>query len=146
MTPAEELRRIGRAIRRRDAVELQWAHDYCTALIRRCDPTSGRIWRQVLTRVAEAQTVRGRATGKDETFDFAIAPVGGGFALTIRFAGGVRENVTGAGVWPSVEKAKQIAEASARLLDGADVHWETVPVTAAAPGSPSAGHTSPTRP
>jgi hypothetical protein len=50
--------------------------------------------------------------------------VGGGFSLSIRFSGGSRENITGAGVWPSVEKAKQIAEASAQLLDEAAVQWE----------------------
>jgi hypothetical protein len=124
MTQSKDLRRIVQAIKRRDAVELQWAHAYCTELIRKGDPKSGRLWRRVLTRVTEARTVRGRATGKDETFDFAIEPVGGGFALSIRFSGGTRENVTGAGVWPSVEKAKEIAEASARLLDSADVYWD----------------------
>jgi hypothetical protein len=82
------------------------------------------MWRQVLKRVVDAQTVRGRAAGKDETFDFAIEPVAGGFGLTIRFSGSTREGVTGAGVWPSVEKAKQIAERSAGLLDGAKVHWD----------------------
>ena len=45
--------------------------------------------------------------------------------LSIRYSGDGTHNVTGAGVWPSVEKAKEVAEQSARrLLHGATVTWQ----------------------
>jgi hypothetical protein len=44
--------------------------------------------------------------------------------LSIHYSGDGRENITGAGVWPSVKKAKQIAqEAAAKQLHGAIVSW-----------------------
>jgi hypothetical protein len=44
-------------------------------------------------------------------FVFTVEPfVSGGYFLSIRYAGDGSTNVTGAGVWPSIEKAKQIAE------------------------------------
>ena len=68
----------------------------------------------------------GKAQDERETFVFTAEPfVSGGFPLSIRYAGDGSTNVTGAGVWPSVEKAKQIAEETARkLLHGATVSWE----------------------
>jgi hypothetical protein len=70
--------------------------------------------------------VRGTARDDREVFQFTIEDfVGGGFRLDIDFRGDGRGNVTGAGVWPSVEKAKQVAEETARrLLQGASVKWE----------------------
>jgi hypothetical protein len=38
--------------------------------------------------------------------------------LSIRYSGDKAHNVTGAGVWPSIEKAKEVTEKSARLLHG----------------------------
>jgi hypothetical protein len=69
--------------------------------------------------------VSGTAHDDRETFEFTIEPfVSGGFLLTIRYSGDQRSNITGAGVWPSVEKAKTVAEeTAARLLHGADVAW-----------------------
>jgi hypothetical protein len=50
--------------------------------------------------------------------------VSGGFLLSIRYTGDGATNVTGAGVWPSIEKAKQVAEkTAAKLLHGAAVSW-----------------------
>jgi hypothetical protein len=70
--------------------------------------------------------ITGKAKDHRESFEFAIQPfVSGGFLLTIRFGGDGRSNTTGAGVWPSVEKAKSIAEESAaKLLHGATVVWD----------------------
>jgi hypothetical protein len=65
-----------------------------------------------------------RASGS--SFEFTVEPfVTGGFLLSIRYSGDGAHNVTGAGVWPSVEKAKEVAEQSAgRLLHGAAVTWQ----------------------
>ena len=68
----------------------------------------------------------GTATGNRETFRFTItAEPSGGFRLDNRYSETGHENVTGAGVWPSVEKAREIAETTAhRLLAGAIVIWD----------------------
>jgi hypothetical protein len=70
--------------------------------------------------------VRGRASDDREVFHFTIEDfVTGGFSLVIEFSGDGRSNSTGSGIWPSVEKAKQIAEETAsRLLHGASVKWD----------------------
>jgi hypothetical protein len=71
--------------------------------------------------------VRGEAKDNRERFEFTVAPyVAGGFLLTIRYSGDGTPNTTGAGVWPTVEKAKEIAEETAqKLLNGATVTWES---------------------
>ena len=70
--------------------------------------------------------IKGQASDDHETFEFTIEPfVSGGFRLDIRYSGDGRSNITGAGIWPTVEKAKQIAEETAqRLLHGATVTWQ----------------------
>ncbi|HWY55433.1 MAG TPA: hypothetical protein VNZ03_13265 [Terriglobales bacterium] len=70
--------------------------------------------------------ITGRAQDDRETFVFTVeAFVSGGFLLSIRYAGDGATNVTGAGVWPSIEKAKQVAEETAgKLLHGAAVSWQ----------------------
>jgi hypothetical protein len=67
--------------------------------------------------------ITGRAKDERETLEFTIEPfVTAGFLLSIKFSGDRRSNVTGAGVWPSVGKAKQIAQETAtKLLHGAVV-------------------------
>ena len=67
----------------------------------------------------------GEANDKRERFEFTIEPfVSGGFRLDIQYSGDGHHNITGAGVWPTVEKAKQIAEEAARrLLHGATIKW-----------------------
>ena len=69
--------------------------------------------------------VRGEKNSR-EKFEFTIAPyVAGGFLLTIRYSGDGTPNTTGVGVWPTVEKAQQIAEETAqRLLHEASATWE----------------------
>ena len=68
----------------------------------------------------------GRASDATELFEFSIEPfVSGGFLLSIRFSGDGRHNVTGAGVWRTEEKAKQIAQETAtKLLHGAMIRWD----------------------
>jgi hypothetical protein len=70
--------------------------------------------------------IKGEARDDRELFEFTIEPfVTTGFLLTIRYSGDGRENVTGAGVWPSIEKAKEIAQATAtKLLHGAIISWQ----------------------
>ena len=67
--------------------------------------------------------ITGEASDGRERFEFKIEPyLRPGFLLTISFSGDGRSNVTGGGVWPTVEKAKQIAEETAsRLLHGSKV-------------------------
>ena len=70
--------------------------------------------------------IKGQASDDREIFEFTIEPfVSGGFGLDIRYTGDGRGNITGAGICPTVEKAKQIAEETAqRLLHGATVTWQ----------------------
>jgi hypothetical protein len=70
--------------------------------------------------------IKGEARDDRELFEFTIEPfITGGFRLDIRFSGDSRENITGAGVWPSIEKAKQIAQDTAtKLLNGAVIVWK----------------------
>jgi len=70
--------------------------------------------------------VTGSARDTDELFEFTIEPfVSGGFMLSIRYSGGCHHNITGAGVWPTIDKAKEIAaETAQRLLHGAAVMWK----------------------
>ena len=68
----------------------------------------------------------GEASDEKEVFEFAVEPfVAGGYLLSIRYHGDCCQNVTGAGVWPTIEKAKQIAQESAtKLLHGATILWK----------------------
>ena len=67
----------------------------------------------------------GIATGNGETFTFTIEPVPTGFRLDNRYSGGCHDNTTGAGIWPTVEKAREVAETTAHhLLNGAVVTWD----------------------
>jgi hypothetical protein len=68
----------------------------------------------------------GIAKGNGETFRFTItAEPSGGFRLDNQYSGTCHENITGAGIWPTVEKAREIAETTARhLLGGASVTWD----------------------
>jgi hypothetical protein len=73
----------------------------------------------------EGIVITGEAKDERELFQFTIEPfVTKGFMLSIRFSGDGRQNVTGAGVWPTIEKAKQIAQETAvKLLNGAMITW-----------------------
>ena len=74
-------------------------------------------------------SVRGNARDNFELFEFTIEPfVSGGFRLDIRYSGDCHHDITGAGIWPTVQKAQSVAEETARrLLHGAHVHWEDGP-------------------
>jgi hypothetical protein len=69
--------------------------------------------------------ITGEAKDERELFEFKIEPfVTTGFMLTIRYSGDGSHNVTGAGVWPTIDKAKQVAQETAtKLLHGAIVSW-----------------------
>jgi hypothetical protein len=69
--------------------------------------------------------IKGEAKDEKELFEFAIEPfVSGGFLLSIRYSGDCHHNITGAGVWPDIDKAKQIAqETASKLLHGATIVW-----------------------
>jgi hypothetical protein len=73
----------------------------------------------------DKSAITGKAQDKRETFIFTVEPyVAGGYLPSIRYSGDRTKNVTGAGVWSSIEKAKQIAEETARkLLHGAEAIW-----------------------
>ena len=68
---------------------------------------------------------KGSARDSRELFEFTIEPfVSGGFQVIDSIHRRLPPNITGAGVWPSIDKAKEIAEATAkRLLHGAAVTW-----------------------
>jgi hypothetical protein len=69
--------------------------------------------------------ITGRAHNEVETFEFTIEPfVSGGYRLDTRYHGECHHNITGAGIWPTIEKAQQIAETTAlRLLHVDRVEW-----------------------
>jgi len=69
---------------------------------------------------------KGTAHDSTELFEFTIERfVSGGFMLSIKYSGDCHHNITGAGVWPTIDKAKEIAaETANRLLHGATVTWD----------------------
>ena len=75
--------------------------------------------------MVERVAITGEAKDERERFQFTIEPcVASGFLLHIRYSGDGSHNITGAGVWPTIEKAKKIAEdTAAKLLHGATVSW-----------------------
>jgi hypothetical protein len=55
--------------------------------------------------------IGGEASDSTESFAFTIeAHAAGGYMLSIKFSGDDRDGMTGAGIWPSIEKAKEIAQ------------------------------------
>jgi hypothetical protein len=78
-----------------------------------------------VTHLEKDNLIEGEARDATETFHFTIRPfVTGGFALYVQYSGDCHENTTGAGIWPTVERARRVAEESAaRLLNGATVTW-----------------------
>jgi hypothetical protein len=69
--------------------------------------------------------ITGEVKDDREALGFTIEPfTAGGFLLSIRFGRDGRGIVSGAGVWPSIEKAKAVAEErAAKLSRGATVDW-----------------------
>ena len=73
--------------------------------------------------------ITGHAEQGEESFDFKIGPWSGGIGLMIRRTGNGTSTETGAGIWPSVEKAKDIAAQVVSRAFGTDccVVWTSVP-------------------
>lgn len=69
--------------------------------------------------------ITGQAKDDRELFEFTIELSGtSGYKLTIRYSGDGDHNLVGGGMWPSIEKAKEVAQATAaKLLHGAVVSW-----------------------
>ena len=74
----------------------------------------------------------GEAHDGNERFNFAIKRfVTGGFLLEISYISDKGHGINGAGVWPSIEKAKEIAqETAAKLLHDASISWNEGKVSA----------------
>ncbi len=86
---------------------------------------STKTLREERASITLAMVQTGIATGKGETFTFSIKPLPTGFRLDNCYSGGCHVNTIGAGIWPTVGKAREIAEATARhLLSGAVVTWD----------------------
>ena len=88
--------------------------------------TSWRCWSERTG--VKNRMMKGEAKDDQESFEFTIEPaVKTGYLLTIQYSGDRAHGITGAGVWPSVEKAKEIAQAAAtKLLHGATVSWQQI--------------------
>jgi len=58
--------------------------------------------------MTENLAIIGEAKDEKELFEFKITPyVTPGLLLTITYSGDCCQNVTGAGVWPTIEKASR---------------------------------------
>ncbi|HKD58973.1 MAG TPA: hypothetical protein VKB47_00860 [Terracidiphilus sp.] len=68
----------------------------------------------------------GEAPDGEERFDFAVKHfVTGGFLLEISYCGDKGRGIHGAGVWPSIEQAREIAQQTAtKLLLNAVISWD----------------------
>jgi hypothetical protein len=63
----------------------------------------------------------GRAELGSESFDFQMGPWANGIGLMMRQAGYGKPVETGAGIWPSIAKAQEIAEKTVKQLLARDV-------------------------
>jgi predicted ferric reductase len=74
--------------------------------------------------------IKGHATDGREIFEFTIADAHTGnnqLRLDIKYSGDHGHGLSGAGLWPNVEKAKSVAQETAnKLLGGAVITWETI--------------------
>jgi hypothetical protein len=66
----------------------------------------------------ERVLITGHAQLGSEAFDFEIGPWSGGVGLMMRHTGYGDPKLTGGGIWPSVEKAKQVADQTVKRLLG----------------------------
>jgi len=68
--------------------------------------------------------IKGEAKGDKRELEFSIEPCfSGGFLLSVLHKSG-RSSAFALGVWPNVEKAKEIAQTNAtNLLPGAEIKW-----------------------
>jgi hypothetical protein len=69
----------------------------------------------------------GHAKWGTEEFEFKIGPWADGIGLIMRHTGYSAPRETGAGIWPSIEKAQEIADQTVkRLLDpSCSIVWNT---------------------
>jgi hypothetical protein len=67
----------------------------------------------------------GHAESATEAFDFKLGEWVDGIGLLVRHTGYGEPKETGAGIWPSVEKAKEIADQMVKSLLGPEsvVSW-----------------------
>jgi hypothetical protein len=66
----------------------------------------------------------GSASSVDETFEFTISAFDATrFRLDISYRSTARSGTNGAGLWPTVDKAKEVAETIAQKQLGASVNW-----------------------
>jgi hypothetical protein len=75
--------------------------------------------------VSRVIVLKGTARDEKETFDLEIwQSETSTYSLFISYHGDCCKNITGAGIWPTLEKARQIAEQTANeLLHGAKITW-----------------------
>jgi hypothetical protein len=69
--------------------------------------------------------ITGHAEWNGEVFDFKVGDWAGGIGLLMRRTGSGSSIETGAGIWPSVEKAQAIADQTVKRLLSPDcsINW-----------------------
>jgi hypothetical protein len=58
----------------------------------------------------------GRAEWQSEAFDFKIGEWVGGIGLMMRHTGYGEPKETGAGIWPTIDKAREVADQTVKRL------------------------------
>jgi len=76
----------------------------------------------------ERVLMKGHAEWGGEAFDFRIGPWSRGIGLVMRHTGYGSPKETGAGIWPTVEKAQEIADQTVKRLlnQGCRVTWTVI--------------------
>jgi hypothetical protein len=80
----------------------------------------------------EKVLVTGHAEWGAEAFDFKIGPWSHGIGLMMRHTGYGSPKETGAGIWPTVEKAQEITDETVKKLLNSDceVVWSEISASA----------------
>ena len=73
--------------------------------------------------------ITGRAERQSEIFDFEVGPWCDGIGLMVRDTGAGDKAFNGAGIWPSIEKARSVAAEIAKRALGPDceIVWREAP-------------------
>jgi hypothetical protein len=81
---------------------------------------------ELMTRIL----MTGRAEWGNEAFDFEIGPWSDGIGLMMRHAGYGNPSLTGGGIWPSAEKAQEIALSTVQKLlhPDCEIEWKSVAI------------------
>jgi hypothetical protein len=74
---------------------------------------TSRLWQ---TRGMHKVLMTGHAETPSGTFDFKVGNWADGIGLMVRDTGAGDKGFNGAGIWPTVEKAKQIADQTVKRL------------------------------